>query len=290
MTLTLFVFATAYAVNDSGPALLFAKEFKDELSSSKGLPPEPEEVTEQKQASSRLETTFRAGTANYKERESTIRSEWDAFYAELGVSFFKDTPGDIEYALGASFGQSVAQNEDWDIDDVLYQTNDMDFFRFNVTGSIGKILYSDRYENLRVVPFLGAGFRLIDFRRSDFNILNIITIRDTVSEKYYLPHIDAGVRFESKLGENWGISGMAAFGYVPYNQADNSSLGTVTGIGGYLVNGDINLDYHINDAWVLALGVFSDYQDLKGGSKDNVIWPDNKLFIYGGNLTLRYNF
>ena len=140
------------------------------------------------------------------------------------------------------------------------------------------------------MPFLGYGFRLIGFERTNFNILNIITSREVVTEKYYIHHIDAGLRLDKPLTEKWGISVSGLLGYVFYNQADNSALGKVDGSGGYLVDGNINLSYSLTNSSRLIFGGFVEKEDLKGGEKGDIIWPDNDLDIYGANIGVKFIF
>lgn len=40
----------------------------------------------------------------------------------------------------------------------------------------------------------------------------------------------------------------------------------------------------------LLLGGFADLQHLKGGEQSNIIWPDNELNIYGGDIGVKYLF
>ena len=111
-----------------------------------------------------------------------------------------------------------------------------------------------------------------------------------VKEKYYLHHTDLGLRFTNKFGEKWALSGKGAFGYVFLNEAKNSSLGTVDGGGGYLIDGNLNLSYSLSARWQFLLGGSAELQSLKGGSKEDVIWPDNDLRIYGADIGMRFIF
>jgi len=235
-------------------------------------------------------TNLKVGAANYKEEEQTVSSDYKAVYSEFLCAAVNQSNNDIEKAIDFSFGQSTTDTETWYISDIKYQTNDLDFYRINLKGSIGKILYSDKYKNLQVVPFLGYGFRYINFKRADFNILDIITFREVVTEKYSIHHCDFGLKFNNALGDKWNIFGLGSFGYVFYNQADNSYLGKTDGAGGYLFDGNINLQYSLSDSWQFIFGGFFELQNLNGGQKSDVVWPDNKLNIYGGNIGIRLLF
>ncbi len=236
-----------------------------------------------------MEADIRAGAAQYKEKESTISSSFNAFYPELFLTAAHEGENGLQTALGFSFGGTTTDTEKWFINGVEYQTNDLYFYRINAKASIGKILYSEN-KDFKAVPFLAYGFRFIDFNRTNFNILNIITSRDIVTEKYYIQHIDFGVNFDKKFNDKFSVSGLASYGYVFYNQAHNSALGDINGSGGYLAEVNVNLGYSLNKSWQLIFGGFGEWQKLKGGEKDNVLWPDNRLDIYGGNIGAKYSF
>jgi hypothetical protein len=278
------LFNLAYAADAQHyKALNFAKEYESEVKVQREAPVE-------NRGSWKPEVSIKSGIASYEESEQILRSHWDGFYSEVLGNLLKEGANDVENALSFSFGQSVTETETWHISDIKYQTNDLNFYRINLKGSLGKILHHDRYENLRVIPFLGYGFRFINFKRANFNILDIITSHEAVTEKYYIHHLDFGIRLDNKLSSRWSFSGLACFGYVVYNQADNSMLGKVGGGEGYLVDGNINLQYNLNDFWQLIFGGFIELQKLPGGEKGDAIWPDNELNICGGNIGMRYVF
>jgi hypothetical protein len=270
---------------DFSEAQRFAKEYEQEV---KAREPKTQEEMEKSMWSVAIKTKI--GMARYEENEQTVSSDYNAFYSEVSCAVVNQNQGDIEKAINLSYGQSITDKETWKISDLEYQTNDLDFYRLNFGASIGKVLYSDRYQNLRVVPFLGYGFRYINFERSDFVILSAITLRDVVNEEYYLHHADCGVKFDFPISTKWNVAGLGSFGYVFYNQADNSVLGKIDGGGGYIVNGNIDLRYAISDAWQLIFGGFVELQSLNGGQKGSIIWPDNDLNIYGGNIEARFVF
>jgi len=137
---------------------------------------------------------------------------------------------------------------------------------------------------------LGYGFGFDNFKRSNFNILDIITLRDTVSEKYYLHHADIGFMAKQKINDKFNVSGAFSYGYIFYNQANNSILGSIKGKGGYLFDVNLGVGYYLTDCLKLSLGGFVELQHLKGGTKDDVIWPDNDLNTYGGEAGVRYKF
>lgn len=270
----------SYAANDDYyRAQRFAQEYEHELRAKSELI----------EAKWNVSADLKAGVANYEEKESTLKSSFKAFYPELALSAINKSDNDIETALRLSYGQSVTDKEKWKLSGIEYQTNDLYFQRLNLKASVGKILYSD-LRDFKATPFLGYGFRFVNFSRTNFNVLNIITSRDIVTEKYYVHHIDVGLGFEKQLTDQFNISGLGAYGYVFYNKAQNSALGGIRGSGGYIAEANLEVGYTLSEAWKLTFGGFGEWQHLKGGEKSDVLWPDNDLNIYGGKIGLKYSF
>jgi len=251
-----------------------------------------QEVTQKKEKESiwNLTGNFKTGLATYEESEQTIYSEADLIFFETVLGAVNRNTNDIEKAINFSFGQTTTGEETWHVSGVKYQTNDLAFSRINLSASIGKMLYSDKYKNLLVIPFLGYGYRYINFERGDFNILNLVTTREVVTEQYYIHHLDVGLKLESTINDKWAINGSCAFGYALKNDADNSRLGEVSGSGGYILDIDAGLTYKLRDSLKFKFGAFFGVQNLNGGEENNIIWPDNELNIYGADIGLQFIF
>ncbi|MFH0858734.1 MAG: hypothetical protein V1842_04265, partial [Candidatus Omnitrophota bacterium] len=230
------------------------------------------------------------GIAEYEEDEQGVTSEFESEYGQLTLTALNRNDNDVEKTVSVSMGTALEDGETWYVNSAKYQSNDLDFYKGDFLATIGKILYSDRYSGLRAIPFVGYGFRYFKFERSNFNILNLITLREVVTEEYYLHHFDCGLKLENDLNDRLQIQGMGGIGYVFYNQADNSSLGKVDGSGGYIIDAGLGLRYLMSDSWKLILAGFMERQYLNGGKKGNVIWPDNDLNIYGANIGMQYLF
>lgn len=137
---------------------------------------------------------------------------------------------------------------------------------------------------------MGYGFRYVKFKRENFTILRIITIRETVPEAVEIHYLNGGLALEYAPTDRLSFSGSASVGHVLYNQADNSLLGTVRGHGGTLGSFGVTAQYAVGTSWQLGLGAFTEVQRLAGGEKEQVVWPDNHLNMYGGTLNLRFQF
>ena len=158
---TIFLFFSflniSYAA-DFSEAQRFAKQYEQEVKSKESR---VQEEMEKSMWSVAIKTKI--GMATYEENEQTISSDYNAFYSEVSCTIVNQNKEDIEKAINFSYGQSITNKETWKTSGIEYQTNDLDFYRLNFGASIGKVLYSDRYQNLRVVPFLSYGFRHINF-------------------------------------------------------------------------------------------------------------------------------
>jgi hypothetical protein len=228
--------------------------------------------------------------AIYREKESGLKSDFAAFYMEAGCTVIRTSPADIENTARLSYGFSGSGTEQWDVDGIEYQTNDLSLSRFSLDVSAGKILYSSRYKPLHVVPYVTYGFRYLEFERSDFNVLNLILIRDAVTEEYYIHLLGAGLKAEYTLNDRWSVGGWAQCSYPFYSVADNSALGSIRGTGGLCIDGALQMHYRFSPAWRISGSGEVKYQGLYGGSHGDVIWPDNQLLVIGGNLAVKYTF
>jgi len=264
-----------------GQARRFADQYQTQVSAEKFA---------KEYESWKISLAIRAGRANYEEKEQTIESTYKVVYPEAVLSVNNTTLGGLDIGADVSFGYTPTATETWYIANTKYQTNDLDFYRGDFKGRLGKLIDLSGDETFSITPFLGYGFRFINFKRSNFNILNIITLRDVVTEKYYIQHGDAGFKLNKKFTDKISLFGKGAYGYIFYDKANNSSLGSINGEGGYIIEGDLNLGYSINDSCDLSLGGFAEFQTLKGGQKRSAIWPRNTLDIYGGRIKVMYRF
>lgn len=234
---------------------------------------------------------IRLAKAIYEEKEGTVSSRYKVFYPELSLALASKDEQNTEKAISLSFGHSLTRREKWFVDQDLRQTNDLYFSRAKIEASIAKELKFSFYgQDLLLEPYLGAGFIYINFSRTNFNVLNIITSREVVTEKYYLLYPDFGLRLDREIGEGWAIVGLASFGPVLYSRADNSALGSINGDSGYLVKGNFGLRNVLNESCELKFIWFAELQHIKGGSKGDIIWPDNKLDIYGIDIGMQFKF
>lgn len=285
--LVFFLSTCAFAAYGNYDSWKFAREYESELRATQSSPGESAGAW-------KVEADIRAGIASYKE-EAHDGSDWENLYYEGWIQMSRETENEIELAIGGYFGLSPDDTERWYEGGTQTQNNDMKFFRAGGFGTIGKILHSDYLANNRVIPFIGYGYRYVEFERSNFLDLTDLSTWDAViTEKYYIHYANAGVKFDTWLGERFNIALLGSIGYAFYNQMDNSALGKVDGHGGYIIDGRVNLTYKLNDYWQLICGGFADFENLEGGSRPEgdllVVWPDNKLDIYGMNLGARLVF
>lgn len=271
----------AYAADRSTvDAQIFARQHVKEIAA----------MSEEERKSWRANIGVKMGLATYEEDEDDIDSDYKIFYPEIVAAAEKRFENDIGLGAEFSFGHSLTATETWNLSGEKYQTNDMDFYRINLKGDIGKSFYFGYYRPWEITPFAGYGYRFINFERTNFNILDIITSRDVVNEKYYIYHLDLGVKFSKEIDPLARVSGALSYARVIYNQADNSARGKIKGKGGYLVDGSLNLEYSLNETWRLVWGGFFELQSLNGGTKGGFVWPDNNLNIYGMQAQMKAEF
>jgi hypothetical protein len=228
--------------------------------------------------------------ATYSEKESGLKSDFTALYLQAGCSIIRTSPSDVENIIRMSYGSSVTDTEQWDVNGIEYQNNDLSISRFALDISAGKKLFSERYKPLSVVPYVDYGFRYLNFERSNFDIINAILIRDTVNEQYYIQQIGAGIKAEYALSNAWSIGGYAQCSYPFYNVADNSVLGNINSAGGLCIDGALQMSYRFLPSWLITGSGEVQYQGINGGSDGNIIWPDNQFMAVGGKLSVEYTF
>ena len=269
---------TFVSAAEDGQAIRFADEYESQVSA--------QELAKDYEGW-KISLAIRAGRAEYEEKEQTIKSKYNVIYPEAVLTVNNTTSGGMDIGADFGFGYSLTDTETWYVSGAEYQTNDLNLYRGDFKGRLGKVIGG---EGFSITPFVGYGFRYINFDRSNFNILNTITLRDVVTEKYYIQHGDAGVKFSKKFGEKFSLYGKGTYGHVFYDKAHNSVLGSIDGKGGYIAEGDLNLGFALSDSCDLSLGGFAEFQKLKGGEKSGVIWPNNTLQIYGGQVGVLYKF
>jgi hypothetical protein len=230
--------------------------------------------------------------AIYKEDERTISSDWHAFYNKSTI-YLADYDGkSIEGE--AFFGMFVTAEatESWDINSIEFQTNDMRFWGMDTGADIGWGFSFDMNDEttLCIVPMAGYRWKFIRFTRQNFNILNTITIRETVDEDFNLHFLDLGGRVSAKFGEKFEIFVKPIFGIALYNSAENSESGAIEGDGGLLFDMDAGFTYAMTENLILGFMFTCEIQRLNGGESGMWLWPDNSLDTYGGTISLTYRF
>lgn len=232
------------------------------------------------------------GSARYKEKEGTVKSDWSAFYNRTTLSLGDYDNEKIEGDVRLGVSITATATETWNVSDVEYQTNDMSFLGVDMAGDIGWAFSTDMGKNAKaaLTPLLGYKCKLIRFTRNNFVILNTITMRETIDEGYNLHFLDLGGRASAEFGDKVEIFAKPIFGIGLYNSAHNSSLGTVKGGGGFLFNLDTGINYLATKDLVVGVAFTCEIQRLTGGGSGDVIWPDNSLDTYGGTVSLKYRF
>jgi len=241
------------------------------------------------------------GVAFYKENDtiagSTVKSDWKAFYNKTTIALSNYDGEGIEGEVRYGMFLTPNAKETWDVNSVRYQTNDMGFWGIDTGIDIGWGFsfegvsdFADENLDITLTPLVGYRWKFFRFSRTNFNVSNIITSAETVDEDYSIHCLDLGARIGLDLGEKWEVFAKPIFGIVLYNSAKNSALGTIKGDGGFIFNMDTGVNYRLSENFVLGLMFTTEIQRLQGGTKDSIMWPDNSLDMYGGKISLTYEF
>ncbi len=229
------------------------------------------------------------GGTHYHEEYSTIDSKWNAFYYEglISANYFKEKGLVGRVDLGIPVTASA--EEQWDVSSVKYQTDDMKFWGMegNIELGYAMPIIVDK------MPFAllgGYGFNFTRFTRTNFIVLSKITSTAIVDEDYWVHHLDLGGKLVYNVSDKLKVDLKSMFGFVVYNSAHNSVLGDVNGDGGYTIRTETNVNYKYSENLALSLGGFFTFQHLEGGTSGNLVWPDNDLYTYGGNIAVKYLF
>lgn len=237
-----------------------------------------------------------AGGALYQESDSAtgteVRSDWKAFVYKYNIAFSKYDNQNVQGEIFYGMAVTSKATETWNINGTEYQTNDMSFWGLDTGLAIGwafPIKISEEVD-IALTPLVGYRWKFERFTRSNFVILRRITITETVDEDYSIHTIDVGGRVNFKFNEHVDFFIKPIFGIVFYNGARNSVLGTIDGTGGFLFDADAGISYSITENFIIGAAFRMELQRLDGGTKGNMIWPDNQLDMYGGTLTVKYKF
>jgi len=236
-----------------------------------------------------VDAAVRAAVAEYKEKEQGIESSFRAFYPELWLSAIYRTQNDFFGSLEGSFGRTLTEEEDWKSNGTYVHSNDLNFYFGTFRAQAGKGVIVQMLGDLHLAPFLGYGFNYMKFERSNNNVIGAFS-RNVANESYYTHHADAGLKLDKKFGEKFFVSASGLYGYVFYNEADNGNLGWIKGKGELITEANVNLKYFLTKQLKLLLGGFFDYQKLKGNTKDDVLWPNNELYVYGGQAGIELSY
>ncbi|MFH1995868.1 MAG: hypothetical protein ABIJ27_02590 [Candidatus Omnitrophota bacterium] len=235
------------------------------------------------------------GVAIYEEKESflgvALKSDWKGFYNEGTLRATDYNIKGFEGELFFGVPTTAVSKEEWHISGAKYQTNDMSLWGINTGVMVGWAfpLSVSKDAKVAVTPLFGYRWRFLRFTRNNFNILNMVTIAETVDEDFNIHSLETGGKL-SFFFKDYELFVRPMFGFVLYNAATNSALGTVKGDGGYLLFLDGGINFNISENFIIGFEAKAELQRLEGGTKDNVIWPDNSFDVYGGKIKFIYRF
>ncbi|MDD4957028.1 MAG: hypothetical protein PHH49_06470 [Candidatus Omnitrophica bacterium] len=241
-----------------------------------------------------------SGYVTYKESEdlsgTQLDSNWSAYLNRTGLALKEYDHESWEGEMRVGFSFTSEDSETWDVGGARYQTNDMKYWAldsgFLLGWAVPLDMGSSSEPNMYLTPLIGYNYKFMRFTRTNFNILNTITITDTVDEDFYIHALELGGKFDFMVNEKLALFVKPIWGIVLYDYAHNSIGGGIEGKeGSYYINLDTGVEYSIDENWVVGLLFRAEWQRLKGGNRDNeVFWPDNSLDAYGGEVNVAYRF
>ena len=118
------------------------------------------------------------------------------------------------------------------------------FKGINFLGDLGWA-FSNRTEQglFAFTPFIGYGYNWINFSRSNFTILGIVTQLGEVDENYDVHYIEGGAKINWDITDKLLADLRGSYGIVFYNRADNDLLGSMEGDGGYIPKVELKIKY-----------------------------------------------
>lgn len=155
---------------------------------------------------------------------------------------------------------------------------------------MGNSYRDSRKMDITLSPLVGYRWKFIRFTRSNFVIMRVITVTETIDEDYNIHSMDLGARINFKINDKFNVFTKPVFGIVLFNEARNSIAGTIDGDNGFLFNFDAGVNYAITENLIVEGAFKMELQRLNGGTSGDIIWPDSNLDSYGGTITIRYKF
>ena len=247
----------------------------------------------------KLEVENYSGYVSYEENETVsgldLDSDWSAYINRTGLTFKGYDHEGFEGEVRTGFSFTTENSEKWDINDIECMTNDMKLWAWDAGFLLGWALPLDMNSadsELCFTPLIGYNYEFIRFTRTNFNILDVITVTEVVDIDYYLHALDLGGRIDFAVNEQLNFFVKPIYGFIVYDYVHNSTSGGVEGNGGsYYVNLDAGIEYDINKDWMIGLLFRAEWQRLSGGNRNNgVVWPANSLDTYGGAVNISYKF
>ena len=232
---------------------------------------------------------LRLGEVQYEEDVSLapIQSDWDAPY--LSLDLIHHVTWNEHWILNVRGGGWISEErtESWEENDRLIQEDELRVLGADFSMELGYVL--PYQQESRFTPYLGFGYRYIEFERSDFVIVEQgIFDPNGVDEEFQVFSVQGAVELEHRFSTQLTVFGRSSAGYVTYHEADNSTFGTVDSSGGLLLEAEISLLFVLSDDHEIGIGAYYDLQDLDGEKRDlAVLNSEGRLLV--GQLELPDN-
>jgi len=231
-------------------------------------------------ASAQLAVEFAGGNVTYQEDASIadVKSDWEGDYGAATLTYGKFDFEWLQGGLSYTVFTTSEEDEEWERDGALVQTNDMEFYGQDLRGQIG---WGWSLFALKETVLVGYGYRRYHFDRW-------ITGTGGVWEKYDIHYADVEGRLAFDFTDMVRLSGSASIGQVFDNEAYNELAGAIEGDGGTILRAKAGLDFKVHDNVTVLLSGIWERQELDGGTKRNnavsIEWPDNETEVLAAQI------
>jgi len=245
----------------------------------------------------KLVANLSGGWAKYTQNVNIapVESKWENGYGKIDFGLDAYDREYWEGSLKVGLFTTLEDQEKWDRAGVgEYQTDDMDFSGADISVNIGWAMTNDT-KYISVTPLLNAGYRRIEFARSNISTTSTVNELGEVDEHFNISYLGIGGKVDLALAENMILYGGGYWAPLVYASTKNQVIGSLLCNKGDIYHAEGGCDYTVSDRLDINIGGFWDLQHLDRTERiDSGIvsaeLPDSKLETFGLTLGGLYKF
>lgn len=225
-----------------------------------------------------------AGATNKENDLDGFDGEWNGFYTRGRLTLAEYDGEGIEGEFHGAMFFGVQGEETWEQNGNEIELS-MNFWGVDVGADIGWALPISipEMKEITFVPLVGYRWRFMRIEREDDD-----SNRNNVD--IFANIVNLGARISVKATERLEVFVKPIFGIPIYHWADPDNLDSAKGLGGFLFDFNVGLDYLIREDFLIGFTFTAETQRLKFSDTNNVNWSDNALSIVGGTFRAIYKF